>query len=123
MPDQFDADALNQLLANYETDESSYFTQHKEARRNGDHASAGEAWRNLVTLREEKARCVNAYNAEVQRANSQPVDYRTQEEKAAAPLRSYADVWEMCKGSKHGVDENAFRAGLEYVRRNPSRGQ
>jgi hypothetical protein len=44
------------------------------------------------------------------------------EEKAAKPLShmNYGDVYEMVKNSKYGVDDDAFRRGIDYVRANPS---
>jgi hypothetical protein len=91
---------------------------------NGDTQSAAAAVQQIATLsreREDLHRLYAQYTASQEPQYQAPL---TREELEALPPEKmhYGHVYEMLKGtSKHGVDDNWFRAGMAEVQRNPSR--
>lgn len=76
---------------------------------------------NLAAAQENLGRLVNQY---VQ--SQQPPPPESAEMKEAKPLSqmNYADAYELAqRGSKYGIDPDAFRAGIAEVQRRRARGE
>jgi hypothetical protein len=97
----------------------------QEARVNGDTVTAGDAVQTLANLDNDRRNLVDLSNQYV--ASQQPAQAPelSAEERAAKPWHrmDYRDTWEIAKNSKHGIDENAFRAGIAEVQRRKARGE
>jgi hypothetical protein len=91
---------------------------------NGDHDSAAETIQQIATIDTAMRDLNDLQNRYVQ--SQQPPPEPSREERLAKPINkmTYADVYEMCKsGSKHGVDDAAFVAGIHEAARRRARGE
>jgi hypothetical protein len=90
-----------------------------------DDDSATIAIQTIADLDAQRANLSNLYDAYVRSAYPPAPPEPSPEERAAKPLSrmDYSDVYQMLKGSKYGVDDNAFRAGIAEVQRRRARGE
>ena len=95
------------------------------AKANSDYDSAGMAVQELADIEAKKQNIVALHDQYVRSQTPVEPPELTAEERHAKPWdkMDYADVWEMCQNSAHGVDENAFRSGMAEVARRRARGE
>lgn len=115
----FYSDSAQKRLAMIEAERASALADLAAHRANSDYESAGNAIQQVANLDSERANLVQLYNSYVQSQTPVSPPELSAEEKAAKPVNrmDYRDVYEMAKGSKHGVDDDAFRQGMAEVRR------
>jgi hypothetical protein len=103
-----------QILANLET-----------AKANSDDYSARASVQELADVEAKRASLVQLH--EQYRASQQApqAPELSQEERNAKTWdkMDYSDVWEIANTSRHGVDPDAFRAGIAYVAARKARGE
>jgi hypothetical protein len=93
-------------------------------RQGGDDALMGEAIQRLADINAAEQN-LNAL-ANQYAASQQPPPPESAEQRARKPISemNYNDVYRMVKeGSRFGVDDDAFRAGIAEVQRRRSRGE
>ena len=96
-----------------------------QARADGNDVYAQELIQGLANVRAQR-RALDAEVADYIRAANPPApEPETDQEWRNKPAHkmNYDDVVRMAGKSKYGIDENAFRAGIEEVRRRRARGE
>jgi len=119
MSEDFYSDAARRQMELIRVERSAAAADLESARANSDYDTAATAVQQIANLDAAAANLGNLYQRHVQSQQPPAPIELSAEEKAAKPVNrmDYRDVYEMAKTSKHGVDDNAFRAGMAEVAR------
>jgi hypothetical protein len=126
MPQDFYLTAAQQRANMIEAELASAKADLAAYKANNDVESAGSTVQQIANLTAEQQNLSNLYSAYVQSQQPQQAPELSPEERAAKPIHrmDYRDAYELAKsGSKYGVDDNAFRAGIAEVQRRKARGE
>jgi hypothetical protein len=116
-------DAQN-TLADIQAELEQAQLEYKQAARYGDEAVKRDALRRMGNLNAEYTNAAQLANQYWRSQHPPAPPPETIEQKIAKPLdrMGWGDVYEMCKrGSKYGVSDADFQAGMAEIQRNPSR--
>jgi hypothetical protein len=125
MADDFYAEAGRSRLQDIAVERAEALASLERAKSMGDYNTAGSAVQQIANLDAEYSNLYNLYNRYVASQNPPQPPEPSREERLAKPLErmDYNDVYEMLKHSKYGVDDDAFRAGIQEVARRRARGE
>jgi hypothetical protein len=124
MPDDFYLDAAKQQLAMLDAERAATLADLATHRVNQDRESAAGCVQQLANIDAQRQNLRALADQYV--ASQQPPPPASPEETAAKPIdrMSYGEVYDWVKkGSKVGIDDDAFKRGIEEVARRRARGE
>jgi hypothetical protein len=94
------------------------------AKRDGDYDAASTALQNIADIDQAQANLGRLYDQYV-RSQQPPPEPSKEEIMAKPPERmTYADMYRILKAdAKHGIDDNAYLAGIQEAQRRRARGE
>ena len=125
MADDFYLQAGAQRLAMIEAERAAALADLQAHRANRDADSAAASVQQLANLDTELRNLNDLYVRYQQSQTPQQPPQVSKEQRAKREWHEmdWQDAWDMAAQSRHGVDENAFRAGIAEVARRRSRGE
>jgi len=124
--DDYYTHLARQQLQRLNADRAQTLANLENAKSQSDYELAGDAVQQLADIEAKKQNLISLHDQYVRSQTPVEPPEPTPEERHAKPIErmDYGDVWEMCKNSKHGVDEDGFRAGMaEVARQRRARGE
>ena len=123
--DDFYLQAGGQRLAQLEAERAAALADLAAHKANRDAESAAQTIQQIANL-DIEVRNLNDLYVRYQASQNPPAPRPVSpEEREARPWQNmdWSDAYEIAKRSKHGVDDNAFRAGMAEVYRRRARGE
>jgi hypothetical protein len=125
MSDDYYTRVAKEQWAQLSAEKAQVLAHLEVAKANADDYSARASVQALADVEAKRANLVSLHQQ--YKASQEPVQppELTQEEKHAKPWdrMTYADTWEIANTSKHGVDPEAFKAGIAHVAARKARGE
>lgn len=123
--DDFKTYAARHRLQQLEANRAQCVADLAAAEASADAETAATAVQELANIEAQKQNIVALHQQYVRSQQVPEAPELSQEERHAKPIErmDYADVWEMSQGSRYGVDEHAFRAGMAEVARRRAKGE
>jgi hypothetical protein len=123
--DDFYTYSARHRLAQISAERSQWLANLEQAKASADYDGGAQAEQAIANIDAETRNLHALHNQYVASQQAPERVELTQEEKHAKPWdrMDYGDVWEISNTSKHGVDLDAFKAGMQEVARRRARGE
>jgi hypothetical protein len=115
--DDFYTFSARQRLQQLDANKAQCLADLQQAKAASDYDTAGQAVQEIANIEAQKQNIVALHQQYVASQRVPQAPELSQEERHAKPAdrMDWSDVYEMSQKSKHGVDDDAFRAGCNYV--------